>query len=193
MRKKAGDMPRSHTRGRAPLNAGRAFSLIELLAVVLIMGILAATIAPTLGLLGRGSARAAATEVERHLELARARATASGRPAGITFNPNQHYIELITEDQAGAINPFPDLTGAPRNPFNISGHYPGVTIRSFRNGRPGASLRTIWFDAAGRPHASRNNQRATDANLFTRDALITLRNGSTRQTVRVRMTTGMVD
>lgn len=181
------------THGQTPRDASRAFSLIELVAVVFIMGIMAATIAPTLGLLGQGSVRAAAAEVERHLELARARAIASGRPAGVTFNTSRHFLELIVQDSNDAIAPFPDLTGAPRSPFNIRGHYPGVSIRSFRNGRPGATLRTIWFDPTGEPHASRNNQLATDANIFTRDAIITLRNGSTRQTVRVRRTTGMVD
>lgn len=86
------------------------FTLIEMMAVVLIMGLMLALIAPNLRLGGASALRDEALEVARRLELARQLAVTSGRPHRllVDLEGGEYRIEAylpIPKDDAPAAVP----------------------------------------------------------------------------------------
>jgi prepilin-type N-terminal cleavage/methylation domain-containing protein len=72
---------------RTNLSTERGFSLIDMMAVIVVMGILAAVTVPTMiASLDRLKLGQAAREVERELHMAKSRAVSKGRAMRIRFN-----------------------------------------------------------------------------------------------------------
>ncbi len=122
-----------------PSCASRAsgFTLIEMMAVVLIMGLMLALIAPNLRLGGASALRDQALEVSRRLELARQLAVTSGRPHRVLVdleNGEYHieaYLPIPKEELPTAV---PGVPGAPSladlsPPNDQAGEYQLLTNR----------------------------------------------------------------
>jgi prepilin-type N-terminal cleavage/methylation domain-containing protein len=86
---------------RAPRRAG--FTLIEILAVVAILGLTAAMVVPNLGMLGQRALRDQARELAAQIELGRQRAIMTGTPHRLLIDldvASFHLEWLTTEAEA---------------------------------------------------------------------------------------------
>jgi len=90
----------------APARRAGAFSLVELVAVMVLVGILAAVAAPSFGGLGRTRELGVARGIAKDLTFARQRAVATGTTTWITFSPPDSW-SVLAEDPAS-----PGLAGA---------------------------------------------------------------------------------
>ena len=82
------------------------FTLIEMLATIVIIGVIAAIAAPNfLGLLNRNRVNEAARQIEGALKEAQRQAIRRGRQCSISINPGSKIIS----------NPAPPANGAPAN------------------------------------------------------------------------------
>jgi len=107
-----------------PARAGRGFTLIEIMAVVLIIGLMTTLILPSLGATSRRDLLRQARELASHLELARQRAVMMRVPHRVLIDLEQggYFIEwYVNED--GALGPThrgggPELE--PENPGPLS-------------------------------------------------------------------------
>jgi len=132
---------------------GRAFSLIEAMVVVLVVGILAASAIPAANLLADMNRATASHEIVRSLELARARAMATGRPHGVRFSVTDQTMQPVWIASKGA---------SPTAATSQSGQEQDVVpFRSFGNaslaefvGGDGVSTEgTLWFGGDGSPQS----------------------------------------
>jgi len=127
------------------------FSLVELMVVVVIMGILSASVIPAMSsvrLMREGAAR---DDVVRYLNFARARAMASGVEHGVQIDLANSSMTLVSIDSLGAIQTDIDpLTGLTRT-VSIADLYAGVSITSMTNGDGAGGSGTIWYDFESNP------------------------------------------
>ncbi len=88
------------------LSRGGGFSLIELIAVMIVVGILAAAVAPVLSATARTRAAMAARHLVRDLTFARQRAVATGTRSWVVFDTAAETWTVLVEDPAspGRIN-----------------------------------------------------------------------------------------
>ena len=119
----------------------RGFSLIELVAVMSVLGLLAAGTAATLTVLESSQRSAAARAVERDLRYARERAMTTGRTHWVHFLPAQDRYTL--REQPEGTSTF--LTSLVLPVSDAA----GVTGVSFENEFPGADLVSASFNSGG--------------------------------------------
>ncbi|MCG3123147.1 MAG: hypothetical protein GIKADHBN_01556 [Phycisphaerales bacterium] len=166
----------------------RGFTIIEVTATVVVLGILAAAAVPALDAIESARIAAAPVEVERVLLAARARAMATARPTGVTISPGEgeiSVVEVAAPGQAPAV--VRDVFGQPMQPVDLSARYAGATVTGFVNGDGNHGPGTVWFNHEARPHV-----RTTGGDFsayFTQDAVVTMSSG---RTVVVRRVTGAV-
>lgn len=145
-------MPRPRARTlRRPRNPGGGFTLVELIAVLVITGILAVIAVPSVASIAQSRAGAAHQALFRDLSYARERAAASGTPAWVAFNvPSSSYSILAESMQspgrAGASIINDPSTGRPHT-ISLASAFRGVSLVSVAVGE-GSELR---FDHLGRP------------------------------------------
>jgi prepilin-type N-terminal cleavage/methylation domain-containing protein len=158
----------------APIRARRAgFTLVEVSVVVLITGILAVTVIPALNLMSSAKRTAAAHEVQRRVELARARAMTGGRPMGLKVDVPTGTVQTMTIATAGAAPTVASGSDGTVEPaFSISSAFPGGTIVSYSGGDGASNSGTIWFAYDGTPQARQSN--GTLIGACTSDATIQL-------------------
>lgn len=126
---------------RRDRSRARGFSLIELAAVMSVLGLLAAGTAATLTVLESSQQSAAARAVERDLRYSRERAMTTGRTHWVHFLPAQDRYTL--REQPEGTSTF--LTSVVL-PVSAAA---GVTGVSFANEFPGAGLASASFDSGG--------------------------------------------
>lgn len=178
---------RSRSDGRSPYVA---FTLIELVAVMVLVSILSLTVTPLLATMRSSRDSALAREVERRLQLARAHGMTTGRPTGLTLDVAEQALRLVYIAEAGAAPaPLPGASGEAEGHAqeSIEAMFPGSALLAIDVGGAGA-FDTIWFDYQGVPHL-RSETGAFVQNL-TEDAHISL---AGEHVVTVRHTTGMVE
>ena len=171
------------TRGTHPR---RAFSLVELLAVVVVLAILAGVVLPGLGAVSGLRRQAAADEVRRLLTLARA--SARGVPAGVAIAPATGDVTLVSSGPAG-VAALVDALGEPRRAVNLGRDFGGARFGAIVDGGDDAiDPAVFWFGFDGTPE--RRDASGAYVGPFTRDARIEIVDVGP---VVVRRATGVIE
>lgn len=165
-----------------------AFSLVELLVVVMLMGILAAAVAPAMSSIQLMRSGAARDDAVRLLELARARALATGMPTGLAVDLSDSSLSLVTLTDHGAVEGVIDPLTEQGHSVVIPAVYGGVTLASMTNGDGVSGSGVIWFNYEAVPQT-----RASDGALVASnsdDATIRL---SSSESIVVHAYSGFVE
>ncbi|MFW6107870.1 MAG: GspH/FimT family pseudopilin [bacterium] len=165
----------------------RSFTLIELIVVMTIVSILAATAVPALTNRSERRLPVAASRLAAHLRLARETAMSTRRRTWVTFDPDDHwYLVQIEGEIGGGRDSRVDLahpeTGV--SPFRVdlnTGDYAGVTLLSAFGGD-----NEVSFDRLGRPCDGTGELRSADG-------CVVLWAGTRRATVGVVAGTGLIE
>lgn len=132
----------------------RAFSLVELVAVMVILGVLSVAAIPSLGALSQTRKAALAVEIERRLLVCKAWASGTGEPAGLKIDTANQLISSVRL-VPGATGPttIPGPTGDTDSGSSlfVPASFPGVSVASIST--PPNSDNTIWFAHDGTPQA----------------------------------------
>ncbi len=153
-----------------------AFTLLELMVVVLIMSIISVTVIPSINNISKIREGAARDDMIRMLEVVKSSANASGMPHGLNINLDTSIITIYAIETDGSlITKIDPLTNKPRA-IDLSEQYSGVSISNFSNADQGNGSGTIWFDFESKPHA-RDDDGAFDS-INTRSAIITMSSGA---------------
>lgn len=128
---------------------------MEMIAVVTIASLLAATVIPSFGHIRQARRDAGVLEIERTLAYARERAMAAGTPVGVRFDLAAHTLTLLVYTDEGVASLGSPL-GEPLAPIELLGGFT-AQIGRFRidltgSTGPGPDEHTVWFDHRGIPH-----------------------------------------
>lgn len=162
----------------------RGFTLVELIAVMVLLAVLSATALPAVSAISSASVRGAADEVARRAHVARAHAATFGRPAGVVFDVGGNRVASLTviSGVAGAI----PLDGARTvEAVDLGSAFPGVAVTAVDAGADGGVV-GVWFEPSGEPRAG---TAAGPTTAMVRDATVSL-NGEVA--VTVHRLTGLV-
>ena len=142
----------SHTR-----TSEKAFTLVEILVVVVILGLAGAIVVPSLSQPSSFSVQAAGRAVIADILIAQNDAVASQSPRSVVFDPALNRYRLI--DNLGATLQVAWKAGDVANyviDFNADTRFRGVTVQiDGVTGLPvdgGTGLPTVTFDALGAPN-----------------------------------------
>lgn len=178
--------PAARARGPRP---PRAFTLLEVMVVVVIMGIVSFTVVPSLSLVADANALAAAREIERLHVLARSTATATGQPAAAVPDLTAGSITLWTFEPG---EPSPsralDALGRSNEPVSLPARFGGTTLATIAGGVSHAAGERLWFAYDGTPEV--RDSDGTRLRALDADATYTT---STGQVVVVRSVSGLVE
>lgn len=167
----------------------RGFTLVELIAVMVIMSALAFSAAPAVRSMTSARQGAMSRQLVRLIELARAHATASGQPTGLVYDSGSATFQLRRIASVGAApSATPDPLGGTYKDLALSVEYPSVAVTGFVTGDGDANHQAIWFSFNGTPEIRDGSGAYLSG--FTQDAVITT-TGS--HSVTVRMTTGAIE
>ncbi len=166
----------------------RAFTLVELVTVVVIVGILAASAIPAFGTLSSSRQAAAGKEVARLLLVARSCAVASGRPTGVKFDTGSAITIVNIPTTGAAPAAMTDPLGQPEPTVSLPGLFNGVKIVSVVLGDSTAGNVTLWFAYDGTPQTRTSG--GTLGSAWTKDATIALTGGGT---LTVRKGSGLIE
>jgi len=167
----------------------RGVSLVELIAVMLILSVMAFGAAPAVRSMTSAREGAAARQLTRLLQVTRAHATATGQPTGLIYDAAADTFTFRRiEEEGDPPTPAPDPLGGAMPEFIPALAYPGVTVIGFVTGDADPGHTVVWFSDDGTPQVrSANGDLISE---FTQDAVITVTGG---KTVRVRRTTGAIE
>lgn len=175
-------IPQPHR--RAALRSAGAFTITELIAVIVITGILASVAIPSLGRVSEARSAGAARALVQQMAFAREQALNLGNRTWITFDVGLDSVGLWSEPDGGsgfadAVLLTDPLTGRPLGLALNTGEFAGVGIASvsFDGGT------TVGFDWLGSPLVESGNALAADG-IITFDA---------GQTIRIRAMTGGIE
>jgi prepilin-type N-terminal cleavage/methylation domain-containing protein len=172
---------------RASVHSRRAFSFLETMVVVVIIGIIAATATPAFSLLRNARRVDSAQEVERTLLLARSLALATGRPTAVEFSANN--MRILTINSLGT-SPTPVLApdGSTRGSTRPDQGRRDPWITSLTDGAGNTTTTTTaWFGIDGTPEL--RDTSGTRIGPWTTDMSIRIDNTFT---ITVRRITGSV-
>ncbi len=141
----------------------RGFTIIELIAVMVVVAILAAAAVPALGVLDSGRSRAAAKQIVRDIDYARARAMTTGTVSWVVFDATANTYSVLAESvstpgRAGATTITDPATQAPFTVRLNQGEFAGADLLTADFG--GAA--EVGFDRLGRPLKSDGAQQTVD-------------------------------
>ncbi len=130
----------------------RAFTLVELIVVIVILAIMAATVVPSVAVSAQARQRSAALLLARDLMYAQSRAVSTGRRGWVTINPATEtatYSEDVNSVATAIIDP---ATGAQMTTVLGAGAViDGVAGTAIGNVTGSTIAVTIGFDWQGRP------------------------------------------
>jgi prepilin-type N-terminal cleavage/methylation domain-containing protein len=153
--------------------ARNAFTLIELVAVIVITAILAGVAVPALSSIGGSRSAAAGRAIGQHLSFARERALNSGNRVWVVFDPAAESYQLLAEPDAGA-----GLADAQPLADPATGRTLGLTlgVEQFVGvGIATASFdgaATVGFDWLGGPLAQSGDPLATEGEVVLDSGLV---------------------
>ncbi|XVJ58128.1 MAG: prepilin-type N-terminal cleavage/methylation domain-containing protein [Tepidisphaera sp.] len=166
----------------------RAFTLIEMVLAIVLVGILAVSTAPAFRTLSASREAAAAQEIRSLLQTVRLTAMASGRPTGLACSQNS-LITLVQIDEVGAApSVLKSPLGEARPTLDIASQFGRVTLTQARTGLGDEGAVTFWFATDGTPHSRTQAGAAQPA--WTSDGTITLSGGTV---VTVRRVSGAIE
>jgi prepilin-type N-terminal cleavage/methylation domain-containing protein len=169
-------------------SARRAFTLLELVVVISVVGVVSVTVIPAWNSLSGTRQAAAGEELERRLVAARSQAVSEGHPIGLQINPTSDTLRFYTIATTGAVpTVLPGLDGQPDAGVNITAMYPGADILTVTGGSGAAGTQILWFGYDGSPEL--RSAAGVLTGSWTGDAVVTLAGGNM---VTVRKVTGMV-
>ncbi|MEM8835306.1 MAG: type II secretion system protein [Planctomycetota bacterium] len=164
----------------------RGFTLVELIAVLTLVGILSAVAFPALSALDDARDAALINEVERRLWVARTSAMSTGLPTGVRFDiPGNDATTWRLREDAGGIERVIGAGGDSAAP--LGSLFRGGGIASFAPIEPGGDA-TAWFDYMGRPHA--RSADGTTRIEWTDDAVVTMLD---ERRITIRRLTGSIE
>jgi prepilin-type N-terminal cleavage/methylation domain-containing protein len=167
------------------------FTLLELVVVIVLMGILAATAIPSFSAASEARGLAATREVERRLTHARSRASATGEPTGLSVDTAGSLEFLRIASSGASPSAVPSPTGEPGGVWILPSAYPGVSVGKIIGGDGStASSQVIWFGYDGTPEL--RSPSGARLGAFKQDASIIL-SGTGGGTVRVLGGSGVVE
>ncbi|GEM_PF-3144096 len=131
-----------------------AFTVIEVLAVITVASLTAATVVPAVAQINRARALAGVYEAARLLELARASGVSSGHPNGVRFDARDGTATLIAYD--GSTETEPSFQSITEPTVALYAAY-GTEVTDVRfSEQPGTPANpdraALWFDHRGVPH-----------------------------------------
>ncbi|MBL0921893.1 MAG: hypothetical protein IBJ10_07170 [Phycisphaerales bacterium] len=166
-----------------------AFTLAELVGVMVLVGVLAAAAIPALRSVERTREHALAREVQRRLCFARSWAASTGAPVGLSIDVGAGLLTLVRIEQEGeAPEELPNGAGGAGGAWRIAASFPSGAVLAVSHGDGSRGDGTIWFGPDGSPQV-----RAGDGAYiggFTDDAAVTV---SGPATITVRRLTGLVE
>ncbi len=127
---------------RGTVHGKRGFTMLEIIAVLLILGIIAAVVASRMANTAAYDLSSQVEVLKAHLRLAQSRAMGSGSPWGINFVTSTTYYLF---EGNGSTTPV-QLPGEDNATVNLTTKKSGLTI--------GSAPQRITFDAYGSPGAT---------------------------------------
>jgi prepilin-type N-terminal cleavage/methylation domain-containing protein len=175
--------------GRTDTSRRAGFTLLEVMTVVILIGIMSATVIPSLAGVRDARAAAAAVEARRLIALAREHAMLSGEPSAAAIDPDDESIALQWIDsETGTIEPMPDALGAGRPAVRLDRSFAGAGIASFSDGAGTPGPGTVWFGFDGVPEV--RNESGVLLGIASSDSVLAMDDGST---VTVRRGSGLIE
>ncbi len=167
----------------------RAFSLLEVTVVIVIVGILAIGVIPALGSTAGARQAAAARETHRLLTHARTFAMATGQPSGVIADASTGTLTPVYIPSGSlSVAPMRDSTGLAAESLVLADSFPGVQMLSCVGGDGSSGLVRLWFSHSGTPQV--RDAAGTLTGVFTQDASASLTGGFT---ISVRRVSGLVE
>lgn len=161
----------------------RAFTLVEMILVVILIGVLAVSAVPALGTMAASREAAAAREIRRLLQVVRLTAMSSGRPTGLSISTTSELSFVQIERTGARATPVVGPLGEARPPVSIRSQFSGTTISLARTGLNETGAVTFWFGTDGVPHSRAAN--GTPRRAWTTNGTIRLSRGTTVTVLRV--------
>ena len=161
----------------AAVRARCAFTLLEVMIVIVVMSILAIGVVPALSSASGAQSAGAAHEVERVLLLARAKAMATSTPHAVRLETSPSSLQLCWRNPTSG-----DVEGAIANDGQewpvqlLSGRFGNARITSVEVDGLSSVPSVVWFGFNGLPQ-TRSDDGDFIANA-TRNAAITISDGS---------------
>lgn len=144
--------------------------------VVLLMGIVAASVIPAMSNVQAMREGAARDDVARLLEMIKARAMATGVPTGLHVDLGDSSLAVVRLSDAGAIETLVDPLTLRDRTIVLPSQYSGVTVSQMTNGDGVQGSGTVWFDYESAPH-TRMNDGGFEA-MNSEAVIITLSSGN---------------
>lgn len=165
-----------------------AFTILELVVVMVIMAIMAGSVIPALSSMDDARGAAAAQEVQRRLQFCRQSALAVGEATGLRITLSTGEFEMLSKRPGGVAQAARDPLGQLAAAWYLPRAFRGVSISSFTHTDGSTGDGTIWFSFEGEPQTRDANGDSPVA--ASQDAVITLSNG---RTITVRRLSGLVE
>ena len=137
--------------------SARALTLVELMVVVVLIGVLAAVVAPGLGSVRATQRDAGLGEIRRLLRITQQEARTTGRPAGIRFDAEADHIQRVQLHDGSGVLAAIDSLGQPHITQDLA-TFGGLDLVSIDPGTGNVTAdSTIWFNFMGRPELRDND------------------------------------
>lgn len=130
------------------------FTLIEMIAVLVLVSILSLTAIPSLDRMDSAREAALISECERLLRFARAAAVSSGLPTGLRIDLEHQHIAVVVVEEEGAVTPLDrGITGEPML-LGVAEAFGGARLieAGDLSSPTSRGTVTIWYDFDGTPH-----------------------------------------
>lgn len=140
-----------------PVRSRAAFTLVELIAVLVLMSILAVSSVPVIDKVGQVRERVLANEIASTLRYTRQLAVASGFTIGLQLQADDQIASLLRIDDEGTIGAYTPLGGSDTGVQPLLGDQ-SASFSELQFGEDDLALAgldapdAIWFDFSGVPH-----------------------------------------